>query len=63
MSSALYGGGVGVGKQGDDLRRELLRHPGVGQAFLSPSLAGKGAGGRSGLSGSFDGHHGGVGVG
>ena len=37
----------------DDLRRELLRHPGVGKAFLFPSLAGKGTGGRYGLSGRF----------
>jgi integrase len=37
----------------DDLRRELLKHPGVGRAFLFPSLAGKGTGGRFGLSGRF----------
>jgi integrase len=37
----------------DDLRRELLKNPGIGKAFLFPSLAGKGTGGRHGLSGRF----------
>jgi integrase len=37
----------------DDLRKELLERPGVGRAFLFPSLAGKGTGGRYGLSGRF----------
>lgn len=37
----------------DDLRRELLKSPGVGKAFLFPTLAGKGTGGRHGLSGRF----------
>lgn len=37
----------------DDLRQELLKRPGVGKAFLFPSLAGKGTGGRYGLSGRF----------
>jgi integrase len=36
-----------------DLRRELLKRPGIGKAFLFPSLAGKGTGGRYGLSGRF----------
>ena len=36
-----------------DLERELLKSPGVGKAFLFPSLAGKGTGGKSGLSGQF----------
>jgi integrase len=36
------------------LERELLKRPGVGKAFLFPSLAAtKGTGGRSGLSGQF----------
>ena len=37
----------------DDLRRELLKRPGIGNAFLFPSLAGKGTGGRHGLSRRF----------
>jgi integrase len=37
----------------DDLRRELLKRPGIGKAFVFPSLAGKGTGGRHGLSGRF----------
>ncbi len=37
----------------DDLRRELLKSPGIGKAFLFPSLAGKDTGGRHGLSGRF----------
>jgi integrase len=37
----------------DDLRRELLKYPGIGKAFLFPTLAGKGTGGRHGLSGRF----------
>lgn len=37
----------------EDLRRELLKQPGIGKAFLFPSLAGKGTGGRHGLSGRF----------
>jgi integrase len=35
------------------LERELLKKPGIGKAFLFPSLAGKGTGGRFGLSGRF----------
>jgi len=35
------------------LERELLKKPGVGKAFLFPSLAGKGTGGAHGLSGRF----------
>jgi integrase len=35
------------------LERELLKKPGVGTAFLFPSLAGRGTGGRFGLSGRF----------
>jgi integrase len=31
----------------------LLKSPGIGMAFLFPSLAGKGTGGKSGLSGQF----------
>jgi integrase len=37
----------------DELERELLKKPGIGKAFLFPSLAGKGTGGRHGLSGRF----------
>ncbi len=37
----------------NDLRGELLKNPGVGKAFLFPSLAGKGTGGKCGLSGRF----------
>lgn len=37
----------------DDLGRELLKNPGIGKAFLFPSLASKGTGGRHGLSGRF----------
>ncbi len=36
-----------------DLERELLKKPGIGKAFLFPSLAGKGTGGKHGLSGRF----------
>jgi len=37
----------------DELERELLKKPGIGKAFLFPSLAGKGTGGKHGLSGRF----------
>jgi integrase len=36
-----------------DLERELLKKPGIGKTLLFPSLAGKGTGGRYGLSGQF----------
>jgi integrase len=36
-----------------DLERELLKNPGIGRATLFPSLAGKGTGGKHGLSGRF----------
>ena len=36
-----------------DLKRELFKKPGIGKAFLFPSLAGKGTGGKHGLSGRF----------
>ena len=36
-----------------DLERHLLKSPGIGKAFLFPSLAGKGTGGKTGLSGQF----------
>lgn len=36
-----------------DLKRELLKTPAIGRGFLFPSLAGKGTGGRDGLSGKF----------
>lgn len=36
-----------------DLERELLKRPGIGKAFLFPSLAGRGTGGKHGLSGRF----------
>ena len=36
-----------------ELERQLLRSPGVGKAFLFPSLAGKRTGGKKGLSGQF----------
>jgi integrase len=36
-----------------DLKRELFERPGIGKAFLFPSLAGKGTGGKHGLSGRF----------
>jgi integrase len=36
-----------------ELERHLLKSPGIGTAFLFPSLAGKGTGGKSGLSGQF----------
>jgi integrase len=36
-----------------DLERHLLASPGIGKAFLFPSLAGKGTGGENGLSGQF----------
>jgi integrase len=37
----------------DELERELLKKPGIGKAFLFPPLAGKGTGGKHGLSGRF----------
>lgn len=36
-----------------DLERELLKKPGIGKAPMFPSLAGKGTGGKHGLSGRF----------
>jgi integrase len=36
-----------------ELERHLLKSPVIGKAFLFPSLAGKGTGGKSGLSGKF----------
>jgi len=36
-----------------ELEAELLKKAGVGKAFLFPSLAGKGTGGKFGLSGQF----------
>ena len=36
-----------------ELERHLLESPGVGRAFVFPSLAGKGTGGKLGLSGQF----------
>jgi len=36
-----------------ELERYLLKSPGVGKAFVFPSLAGKGTGGKLGLSGQF----------
>jgi integrase len=36
-----------------ELKRELLKRPAIGKAFLFPSLAGKGTGGKHGLSGQF----------
>jgi len=36
-----------------DLEHELLKKPGIGKATLFPSLAGKGTGGKHGLSGRF----------
>ena len=36
-----------------DLERELLKSPGIGKASMFPSLAGKGTGGKHGLSGRF----------
>jgi integrase len=36
-----------------ELERELLKKPGIGKAFLFPSLAGRGTGGKHGLSGRF----------
>ena len=36
-----------------DLERHLLKSPGVGRAFLFPSLAEKRTGGKNGLSGQF----------
>lgn len=36
-----------------ELQKQLLKSPGVGTAFLFPSLAGRGTGGKSGLSGQF----------
>jgi integrase len=37
-----------------DLERELLKNPGIGRAPIFPSLAGKGTGGKHGLSGRFN---------
>lgn len=36
-----------------ELEAHLLKSPGIGKAFLFPSLAGKGTGGKHGLSGQF----------
>ena len=36
-----------------ELERHLLKSPGIGKAFLFPSLAGRGTGGKHGLSGRF----------
>ena len=36
-----------------ELKRELLKRPAIGKAFLFPSLAGRGTGGKHGLSGQF----------
>jgi integrase len=36
-----------------ELKRELLKRPAIGNAFLFPSLAGRGTGGKHGLSGQF----------
>jgi integrase len=36
-----------------ELKRELLKRPVIGKGFLFPSLAGKGTGGKHGLSGQF----------
>lgn len=36
-----------------ELERHLLKSPGIGKAFLFPTLAGKGTGGKTGLSGHF----------
>lgn len=36
-----------------ELEQELLKKPGIGNAFLFPSLAGRGTGGKTGLSGQF----------
>ncbi len=36
-----------------ELECQLLKAPGIGKAFLFPALAGKGTGGKSGLSGQF----------
>jgi len=36
-----------------ELERVLLEKPGIGKAFLFPSLAGRGTGGKTGLSGQF----------
>jgi len=38
-----------------ELERQLLKKPGVGKAFLFPALAGKGTGGKTGLSSQFAG--------
>ena len=35
------------------LEAELLKKPGIGEAVMFPSLAGKGTGGKHGLSGQF----------
>ncbi len=36
-----------------ELKRVLLEKPGIGKASLFPTLAGKGTGGKTGLSGQF----------
>jgi integrase len=36
-----------------ELQSHLLKTPGIGKAFLFPSLAGRGTGGKTGLSGQF----------
>lgn len=36
-----------------ELERALLKKPGIGKAFLFPTLAGRGTGGKTGLSGHF----------
>ncbi len=36
-----------------ELERQLLSAPGIGKAFVFPTLAGQGTGGKSGLSGQF----------
>jgi integrase len=36
-----------------DLEREILKNAGIGRAPMFPSLAGKGTGGKHGLSGRF----------
>ena len=36
-----------------DLEAHLLRSPGIGKAFLFPTLAGRSTGGKHGLSGRF----------
>lgn len=36
-----------------ELEKHLLKSPGIGKAFVFPSLAGRGTGGKTGLSGQF----------